>query len=178
MNLLKLAEMDWRLPRCLASLVGLALAASLFSGCGAFTKTGNMGGPTAEIRSQQIAAEPTGDFFYGRRYVVKYTRFWGYLRTPGQAAKNARLVVFNEARQLAPDRLPEDGPAGQCFGFDQNYEYRIRGYFTGREVYENYSNQFLPEFQLLGYEVIDKSPGWLFRPADVYKPNALTLTPR
>jgi len=178
MKLLESAKFELPLARSLANLVGLALAASLLTGCGGFMRPGNMGGPTVQVRAQQIATEPTGDFFYGRRYCVKYTRFWGYLRSPGQAAKSARLVVFNEASKLAPDRLPEDGPAGRRFGFDQNYEYRIRGAYTGRTVYENYSNQFLPEFQLLGYELIDKSPGWLFRPNDVYKPNALTLTPR
>lgn len=159
-------------------IVSLALAAALFTGCGGVGKPGNMGGPTAEIRKQQIATEPTGDFYYGRRYFIKYTRFWGYLRKPGEPAKNAQLVIFNESRKLAPDRLPENGPPGQRYGFDQNYEYRIRGYYSGRQLYENISNQVLPEFQLLGYEVIDKKPGWLFRPNDVYQPESFTLTPR
>ena len=40
--------------------------------------------PTVSDRKAQIAAEPRGDFYYGRRYFVEKTRFWGYLREPGQ----------------------------------------------------------------------------------------------
>jgi hypothetical protein len=74
--------------------------------------------------------------------------------------------------------MPENGPAGQRYAFDQNYEYKIRGSFTGREVYEPNSNQFLPEFRLTGYEVVDRNPGWLFRPDDRYDSVRITLTPR
>jgi hypothetical protein len=139
---------------------------------------GNMGGPSRAARAAEIASEPTGDFFYGRRYVVNYNRFWGYLRQPGQAAKHAKLVVFNESRKLAPDRLPEDGPPGRRFAFDHNYEYRIWGHYTGRTVYEHFSNQILPEFQLTGYQLVNPNPGWLFGPGDTYDPNKLTLKPR
>ena len=94
----------------------------------------NMGGPTAEARAAAIAAEPTGDFFYGRRYHVYKTRFWGYLREPRQPASQAKLVFFQEDFKKAPDRLPEDGPSTTSFGFDNNYQYRIRGYYTGKEA--------------------------------------------
>ena len=112
---------------------------------------GNMGGPTVEERDAQIACEPTGDFFYGRRYYVEKTRFWGYLRQPRQPWSRAKLVIFKEDKKTNPDRLPEDGPPGQRYGFDNNFEYRIRGYFTGRPSYEPNSNQDLPEFMLTGY---------------------------
>jgi len=135
----------------------------------------NMGGPTVEERQAQIANEPRGNFFYGRRYYVKHTRFWGYVRKPGQSANEAKLVVMNESKKLQPDRLPEDGPVGHRFGFDQNYVYRLYGYFTGDTVYEVNSNQFLPEFMLTGYKVIDKNPGWLFSPKDHYNPHSITL---
>lgn len=139
----------------------------------------NMGGPaTMEERQMQIANEPRGSFYYGRRYYVEKTRFWGYLRKPGQSASSAQLVIFNESRKRSPDRLPETGPVGQRYGFDQNYEYKIYGHYTGQKVYEVNSNQFLPEFMLTSYEVIDRRPGWLFSPKDHYNPQSITLIKR
>jgi hypothetical protein len=137
-----------------------------------------MGGPTVGERNAKIASEPTGDFYYGRRYFVHKTRFWGYLRKPREPWAKAKLVLIHEGRKTCPDRLPENGPPGQRYSFDQNYEYRIRGSFTGRESYEPNSNQFLPVFQLTGYEVIDRQPGWLFRPDDKYDPFRITVVPR
>lgn len=139
---------------------------------------GNMGGPTVEEREFQIANEPTGDFYYGRRYFVEKTRFWGYLRKPRQPWSRAKLVVFREDKMLNPDRLPEDGPPGRRYAFDHNHEYRIRGYFTGKESYEPNSNQFLPEFMLTGYELVNPNPGWLFRPDDRYNRYQITVYPR
>jgi len=147
--------------------------------CGtSLTGPPNMGGPTREARDAQIACEATGDFFYGRRYFVEKTRFWGYLRKPGQPWERAKLVIFNEHKKSSPDRLPEDGPEGQRYAFDNNYEYRIHGYYTGREDYEPNSNQFLPEFMLTGYEVVDRNPGWLFQPSDHYERMQITLYPK
>jgi hypothetical protein len=137
----------------------------------------NMGGPTSAERAAQIASEPTGNFYYGRRYYVHKTRFWGYLRAPRQSASQAKLVVFNESRKRNPDRLPEAGPVGKRYGFDQNYEYKIFGYYTGEKVYEVNSNQILPEFMLTGYELITPTPGWLFSPKDHYNPQSITLKP-
>jgi hypothetical protein len=160
-------------------------AAAALACCFAFTQcaatsggAGNMGGPTVEERGARIASEPTGDFFYGRRYYVERTRFWGYLRKPRQPWSRAKLVMINEDRKHAPDRLPEAGPPGQRYGFDNNFEYRIYGRYTGREIYDPNSNQFLPEFMLTRYEVVDRQPGWLFRPDDRYHPHRITLVPR
>lgn len=138
----------------------------------------NMGGPTVAERNAQIANEPTGDFYYGRRYFVKKTRFWGYLRKPRQSASNAKLVIFKEDRKKAPDRLPEGGSSEPGYSFDHNFKYRIRGYYTGEEAYDPNSNQFLPVFMLTGYELMDRNPGWLFSPADHYDPFKVTLLPR
>lgn len=159
----------------------VALCASVFlSQCATSPSTpGNMGGGLTEAeRAAQIASEPTGDFFYARRYFVNKTRFWGYVRKPRQPWSKARLVILKEDRKTAPDRLPENGPAGQRYGYDQNYEYRLRGSFTGREAYDPNSNQFLPEFRLTGYEVVNRQPGWLFSPSDRYDPYAVSLVPR
>lgn len=156
----------------------LLVLSFLLCQCAGTFGTGSMGGPTMDERAAEIDREPKGDFFYGRRYFVNKTRFWGYLRKPGQSARHAKLVVFRESNKLNPDRLPEDGPEGQRYGFDQNYEYRIWGRYTGREVYDVNSNQFLPEFLLTNYDLVNRNPGWLFRPDDSYDPTRITLVPR
>lgn len=137
----------------------------------------NMGGPTKAERAAEIANEPTGDFFYGRRYHVKKTRFWGYLRKPRQSAMQSKLVLFEESKKRAPDRLPENGPPGRRFAFDNNYEYKIYGNYTGKEAYDPNSNQFLPVFQLTNYELVNRNPGWLFDPSDHYDPYSVSLHP-
>ncbi len=137
----------------------------------------NMGGPTQAERDSAIANEATGDFYYGRRYHVKKTRFWGYLRQPRQSPSRAKLVIFDETNKRSPDRLSENGPPGAQYAFDNNYQYKIRGNYTGQEAYDPNSNQFLPVFRLTGYEVVDKDPGWLFRPTDHYDPYSVTLVP-
>lgn len=152
---------------------------ALLSHCGtASFGGGNLGGPSVEERNASIASEQTGDFHYGRRYYVEKTRFWGYLREPRQPWSRAKLVMMREDRKRVPDRLPETGPPGQRYGFDNNYEYRIRGHYTGRDVYDPNSNQFLPEFMLTGYELLERQPGWLFRPDDRYDPVRITMLPR
>lgn len=137
-----------------------------------------MGGPTVEERNAKIASEPTGDFFYGRRYYIEKTRFWGYLRKPREPWKRAKLVIFHEDQKTNPDRLPEDGPPGQRYGFDSNYEYRIWGRFTGKDDYEPNSNQFLPGFILTRYELLDRDPGWLFSPSDRFDRFRITVYPQ
>lgn len=139
--------------------------------------SGNMGGPTVEERNAAIAAEPGGDHFIGRRYYVKKTRFWGYVRRPKESWNKAQLVVVLENKKRQPDRLPESG-ASRLYGYDQNHEYKLRGYFTGAKVYDPNSNQRLPAFMLTGYELINRDPGWLFRPDDRYDPYRITLYPR
>ncbi|HCQ80207.1 MAG TPA: hypothetical protein DIV46_09555 [Verrucomicrobiales bacterium] len=160
------------------ALLLLALILPLLPSCTRVSNTpGNMGLlPTVSDRKAQIAAEPRGDFYYGRRYFVEKTRFWGYLREPGQSANKARLVIFKESWKLNPDRLPEL-KGGKAYGFDNNYEYRIYGRYTGRELYEPNSNQILPEFILTDYQLISRSPGWLFSPSDQYYPTRLSLLP-
>lgn len=136
-----------------------------------------MSGPSAVERNARIAAEPRGDFFYGRRYFVKSTRFWGYLRRPGAPASTGRLVIMDEKVRRNPDRLSEVGPPGQRWGYDANYEYKVYGRYTGETVYEPNSNQFLPAFRATRFEVVDRNPGWLFTPRDHYDPYRVTLVP-
>src|SRR5580765_6179924 len=87
-----------------------------------------------------IQAEPPGDYFIGRRYYKPEYHFWGYVRRPGQPWSSAELVMLNENHKLAPDREKIN------FGFDNNYEYKLYGYFSGDKVYEPASNGVYPEF--------------------------------
>ena len=98
----------------------------------------------------QIQAEPPGDYFIGRRYFKPDYHFWGYVRRPGQPWTTAQLVMLNENQKLAPDREQIN------FGFDNNYEYKLYGRFSGDKVYEPASNGVYPEFVLKGYELIEE----------------------
>lgn len=164
--------------RSILRLLLPAAAALILSQCAGTMGSGNLGGPSVEERKAQIDSEPRGDFFYGRRYYVEKTRFWGYVRRPGESWSRAQLVMIREDKKRAPDRLPETGPAGQRYGFDQNYDYKLKGYFVGEKAYDPNSNQFLPQFMLTDYEVINRNPGWLFRPDDRYDRYRITLVPR
>jgi hypothetical protein len=106
---------------------------------------------------QRIAAEPPGDYFIGRRYFKPDFKFWGYVRKPGEPWSKSQLVMLNEKQKLAPDR------AARTFGSDNNYEYKLYGYFSGDKVYEPASNRVYPEFVLKGYEVISTNPPPIFK---------------
>lgn len=123
--------------------------------------------PRVAARNAKIRQEPSGDYFLGRRYWVKGSRTWGWVRKPGQPWDKARLVVTNERYKKNPDRLPEyRNPGGLRNGYDHNFEYRLRGYFSGDEVYDPTTDLIVPEFVLQDYELVDRSPGWLFTPQD------------
>jgi hypothetical protein len=107
--------------------------------------------------SQRIALEPPGDYYIGRRYFKTYFKFWGYVRRPGQPWSTAKLVMLNEKEKLAPDRQQ------LSFGSDNNYEYRLYGFFSGQTVYEPASNGFYPEFVLKRYELVSTNPLPIFR---------------
>ncbi len=121
-----------------------------------------------------IMREAPGDYFVGRRYYNPNYKFWGYIRKPGQSWREAKLVLLNERQKLAPDREQNQ------FGVDNNFEYHLRGYFTGETVYEPASNRFYPEFMLTGWEIVDKTPPSIFPPnsgasdtttTSIYQPN-------
>src|SRR3954463_13953567 len=100
----------------------------------------------------EIAAEPQGDYYIGRRYYKPDFKFWGYVRRPGQPWSTAQMVMLNEKQKLAPDREAVN------FGFDNNYEYKLYGSFSVEKVYEPASNTIYPEFVLTGYQLISDHP--------------------
>ncbi len=118
-------------------------------------------------QNQAISQEPPGDYFIGRRYYNRTYKFWGYVRKPGQPWKEAQLVMFNEKQKLAPDR------ADNHFGEDNGFEYRLYGRFTGDTVYEPPSNSLYPEFELKGYELINRNPAPIFAPNSDPSPLAI-----
>jgi hypothetical protein len=125
----------------------------LLSGC----ETVPQGIQAAKIAmAQHYAAEAPGDYFIGRRYYKVDFKFWGYVRKPGQPWSEAQLVMLNEKQKLAPDRERLD------FGSDNNYEYKLYGYFSGDKVYEPASNNIYPEFVLKNYQLISTNPPPIF----------------
>ena len=140
------------LRRCAAFLIPF-FALGFFSGCATAD-------PNAQSRAtmlSEIAAEPPGDYFIGRRYYKVDYKFWGYVRKPGQSWSTAKMVMMNEHQKLAPDR--ELGKIGS----DANYEYKLFGEFSGDIVYEPASNGFYQEFVLKGYELKTVTPGKIFK---------------
>jgi hypothetical protein len=132
----------------------LVLGAAFLGGC----QTVPEGIQQARIDMvQRIASEPPGDYFIGRRYYKPDYKFWGYIRRPGQPWTTAELVMLNEKDKLAPDRERLD------FGSDNNYEYKLYGYFSGDKVYEPASNGIYPEFVLKSYELISINPPPIFK---------------
>ena len=125
------------LPLCLL----LALA---FAGC----ETMNTETPARVSMNESIRLETPGNYFIGRRMYKQDYKVWGWVREPGQPWKTAKLVMLNEQQMLAPDR------ARNAIGSDNNYEYKLTGYFSGDTVYEPASDGFYPEFILKGAEVI------------------------
>ena len=134
--------------------IEILFGALFFTGC----ETMPEGIQQARIAmAQHIAAEPPGDYFIGRRYFKPDFKFWGYVREPGQPWSAAQLVMLNEKQKLAPDR------ERLSFGSDNNYEYKLYGYFSGDKVYEPASNGVYPEFVLKGYEEISTNPPPIFK---------------
>ncbi len=121
--------------------------------------------------NQSIRSEPAGNYFVGRRmYKVDY-KVWGWVREPGKSWSTAKLVMMNEQRKLAPDR------AQGKLGTDNDYEYRLSGYFSGDKVYEPASNGFYPEFILLGAEVRSTKPPNIYQQERQRDPKVRILQP-
>ena len=111
-----------------------------------------------ETMMAEIKAETPGNYYVGRRYYKVDYKFWGYIRKPGQPWSEAKLVMLNENKHLAPDR------EGGTLGTDNGYEYKLFGSFSGDTVYEPSSNGFYPEFTLTGYELRNTNPAPIYNP--------------
>ena len=147
------------------SLCGLL---SLFiTGC----ETVDTAGPSRSAMNEAIRNEPPGNYFVGRRMYKKDYKVWGWVREPGKPWKTAKLVMMNEQRKLVPDR------EANHLGYDNNYEYKLTGYFSGEQVYEPASNGFYPEFIFLGAEVRNMNPANIYQIKRQVEPTARILQP-
>jgi hypothetical protein len=148
------------------SILTIAFAALLLAGC---ETTEDQFTQSQVLLNQTIAKEPPGNYFVGRRFYRKNYFFWGYIREPRQPWSSAKLVMLNEQKKLAPDRQ------ANAPGSDDNYEYRLQGYFSGQTVYEPASNRFYPEFVLTGYNLISNHPVQIFRDPSATDPERLYI---
>ncbi len=151
----------------------------LVAGCMVLTQCNTLKSDCEAVnaREQEIAAEPRGNYYIGRRYYIPLTRFWGYLREPGQSWRQAKLVIMDESIVRTPDRGYEPPVAGATFGQDANIEYTLQGSYTGSKAYDPSTNQLLPVFKASSYTVRNKKPGFLFKPSEKYDKEYVTLTP-
>ncbi len=149
-------------------LLGIVLPIALLGLAGCETTTVARVDPAV---AAAIASEAPGDYFIGRRYYKRDYKMWGWVRRPGQQWKDAQLVMLNENTMIAPDRAENN------IGVDNNREYRLRGRFTGGQVYEPASNRFYPEFVLTGYEVVSTAPPMIFGDRRALDPRVRLLTP-
>ena len=129
-------------------------AAFLFTGCEAPIVL--QSSQDRQAISTAIAGEAPGNYFVGRRFYKVDYKMWGWVKKPGEPWKKSQLVMFNEQKTIAPDR------ARNAIGSDNNYEYRLSGYFSGEKVYEPASDTFYPEFVLTGTSVISTNPALIF----------------
>jgi hypothetical protein len=142
------------MKRALGNWFILGTVVLVLAGC----ETVPQGIQQAKIEAaQRIAAEAPGDYYVGRRYFKPDFKFWGYVRKPGQPWSSSQLVMLNEKQKLAPDREK------LSFGSDNNYEYKLQGYFSGDRVYEPASNTVYPEFVLKSYELVSTNPPPIFK---------------
>ena len=132
----------------------LLLAELLLSGCEAPIITQSSQDRAAITAS--LAGEAPGNYFVGRRFYKVDYKMWGWVKKPGESWKQAQLVMFNEQKKLAPDREKN------AVGSDNDYEYRLAGYFSGEKVYEPASDNFYPEFVLTGTSLISTNPPLIF----------------
>jgi hypothetical protein len=156
--------------KCFRSiLVGLFFACGTmaFHGCQTLAEQS----AAREAMNQAILQEAPGDYFIARRFWKQDYKIWGWVRSPGKPWSTAQLVMLNEQKMLAPDRARND------IGFDNNYEYRLTGYFSGDGVYEPASDTIYPEFVLTGCELRSMSPTMIFRDRRSIDPKVRLLTP-
>jgi hypothetical protein len=149
--------------RSFLAAFSLASLAAL-TGCQTTNESGGIHS-TRFATSDSIKSEPPGDYYIGRRYFKNDYKFWGYVRRPGQPWSTAKMVMLNENSKLAPDR-----DLGKV-GFDNGYEYKLYGDFSGATVYEPSSNGFYPEFVLRNYELRSVTPTNIFRTAGALDPS-------
>jgi hypothetical protein len=75
---------------------------------------------------------------------------WGWVKLPTQSWKRARWVTVRETPGVSP--APYRALGGNTA--DQNYEYKMRGYFAPYQVYDPHTDEMLDVFVLMSCEPI------------------------
>ena len=140
----------------LKSPVGAMLCVLLLSVAGCETPIVYQTAQDRAAITAAISKETAGNYFIGRRFYKVDYKMWGWVKKPGEPWKQSQLVMFNEQQKLAPDR------DRKTIWSDNNYEYKLDGYFSGQKVYEPASDSFYPEFVLTGATVISTNAPLIF----------------
>ena len=99
-------------------------------------------------------AIPEGDYI-GHRYAEPNdSGGWGWIKLPTDSwAKGGRWIALEETPGVASAPWRDMGPNPTRTG-DQNYEYKMHGYFAAYQVYDPHTNEMLDVFVLESYEAI------------------------
>ncbi len=149
-------------------LAALALLVATLTGCQTIDP---QVAARREAMRAAIAAEPAGDYFVARRFYKRDYKIWGWVRQPRQPWSTAKLVMLNESKMLAPDRVRND------IGSDNGFEYILKGRFSGDTIYEPSSNRFFPEFVLTGADIRTTDPVSIFSDPRSTDPTVRLLSP-
>lgn len=162
----------------LVSFITISLVTLLLSQCST-TKGLSYRHPEVKARNKLIEQEVyEKNVFIARRYVIEGACFWGYLRRPTQPWERSLLVAMNESLLQTPDRIPfGETLNGKKYGYDNNYEYRIEGNYTGKYIYDSKIGIKVLEFKPTKITLMSTDNGWLFHPNEAYNPKKHTLVP-
>ena len=146
--------------------VALMLSAVL-AGC----ETVDIGTVSRAAMNEAIRQEAPGNYFIGRRMYKLDTKCGaGYASRVNHGKQHVSSCSTSNVR------WPPTAARGKI-GSDNNYEYRISGYFSGDTVYEPASNGFYPEFVLLGAEVRSTNPPNIYQEKRQSDPKVRVLQP-
>jgi len=113
--------------------------------------------PVAKTKFPLPARDPAiqeGDYI-GHRYAEPNdSGGWGWIKLPTDSwAKGGRWIALEETPGVASAPWRDMGPNPTRTG-DQNYEYKMHGYFATYQVYDPHTNEMLDVFILESYETI------------------------
>lgn len=108
--------------------------------------------PSPPLPEALIRPAPGGpvEEFVGHRFAEEKGSGWGWIKSPKEDWRKARWVALRETpgQSVAPWRALASREA------DQNYEYKMWGYFAGHRSYDPKLNEMNEVFVLDRYELI------------------------
>jgi len=98
-------------------------------------------------------AIPDADYI-GHRYAEPNdSGGWGWVKLPNDNWKKAHWIALEETPGVASAPWRDMGPTATRAD-DQNYEYKMHGFFAPYQVYDPHTNEMLDVFVLESYETI------------------------